>query len=192
MNNTEWIRKESNQWVADGIITPEQNELIQMRYPANKAGSPLLLLFAVVGSLLIGAGMILIFATNWWKIPVAVKIIIAFIPLLAAQGVCVYTLVKKPHSVSFREGAVVFLSLSFFAALALIGQVFHTPSNLDSYIGMYPVYAPRRLSVSGKIRNGDLHCWCNICRMVLAGMGIPRSDSSEPAIFLFGTCGNGS
>jgi len=134
LNNTEWVRKESAQWVEDGIITPEQRELIQIRYSANKASSPLFLFFAVIGSLLIGAGIILVFATNWWKLPVAVKLMIAFLPLLAAQGVCMYTLMKKFRSISYREGAVVFLSLSFFAALALIGQVFHTPSELESYI----------------------------------------------------------
>lgn len=99
LNNTEWIRKESNIWVEDGIITPEQRELIQIRYPSNKAGSQLFLFFAVIGSLLIGAGIILVFDTNWWKLPVAVKIIIAFLPLLTAQSICIYTLMKKFHSI---------------------------------------------------------------------------------------------
>ena len=134
MNNREWVRIESERWVEDGIVTPEQRELIQMRYPVNKTGSPLLLFFAIIGSLLIGAGIILVFATNWWRLPVAVKIILAFIPLLAAQGVCIYTFMKRFHSISFREGSGVFLSLSFFAVLALIGQVFHTQSELESYI----------------------------------------------------------
>lgn len=130
----EWIRKESDRWVEDGIITPEQRERIQMRYPVSKTGSPLLVFFAVIGSLLIGAGIILVFATNWWKLPVVVKIILAFLPLLASQGACLYIFFRKKHSASFREGGTVFLSLSFFAALALIGQVFHTPSDLESYI----------------------------------------------------------
>lgn len=134
MNNIEWIRKEARQWAEEGIITPEQQELIQMRYPINKAGSPLLSFFAVIGSLLVGAGIILVFATNWWRLPAAIKIMLAFLPLLGAQAVCLYTFKKKWDSVSFREGSAVFLSLSFFAALALIGQVFHTPSNLESYI----------------------------------------------------------
>lgn len=134
MNNTEWVRNEAHKWVEDGIITPEQSALILMRYPVDKAKSPLLLLFSIIGCLLIGAGIILVFATNWWKLPVAVKIIAAFVPLLAAQGCCLYTFKKKLCSAAFSEGATLFLSLSFFAALALIGQAFHTPSNLASYI----------------------------------------------------------
>lgn len=134
INITEWITKESNRWVTEGIISPEQRERIQARYPETQESSPLFLLFAVIGSLLIGAGIILLFATNWWKLPVVLKIMLAFLPLLMAQGLCVYTLLRKYHAISFRESAVVLLSLSFFAATALIGQVFHTPSDLKSYI----------------------------------------------------------
>jgi len=134
LNHTEWVRAESDRWVEDGIVTPEQRELIQMRYPVSKASSPLILFFAIIGSLLIGAGIILIFATNWWRLPVIMKIILAFLPLLAAQSVCLYTFRKKTHSIAFREGGSVFLGLSFFAALALIGQVFHTPNDLESYL----------------------------------------------------------
>lgn len=134
MNNIEWLSKESAGWVEDGIITPEQQQQIQLRYPAGKASSPLMLFFAIIGSLLIGGGVILIFATNWWKLPVALKLVISLLPLLAAQGVCLYVYLKKPASPSFREGGTILLTLAFFAAVALIGQAFHTPSDLQSYI----------------------------------------------------------
>ncbi len=134
MNNIEWLSKESAGWVEDGIITPEQQQQIQLRYPAGKASSPLLLFFAIIGSLLIGGGVILIFATNWWKLPVALKLVISLLPLLAAQGLCLYVYLKRPASPSFREGGTIFLTLAFFAAVALIGQVFHRPSDLQSYI----------------------------------------------------------
>ncbi|MEL7624046.1 MAG: DUF2157 domain-containing protein [Clostridiales bacterium] len=134
MNNIEWLSRESAGWVEDGIITPEQQQQIQLRYPAGKASSPLLLFFAIIGSLLIGGGVILIFATNWWKLPVALKLVISLLPLLAAQGLCLYVYLKRPASPSFREGGTIFLTLAFFAAVALIGQVFHTPSDLQSYI----------------------------------------------------------
>ncbi len=134
MNNIEWLKKESAVWVEEGVITPEQQQQIQLRYPAGKTGSPLLLFFAIIGSLLIGGGIILVFATNWWKLPVALKLVIALLPLLAAQGLCLYVYRKQLSSLAFREGGAVFLALAFFAAVALIGQVFHTPSDLESYI----------------------------------------------------------
>lgn len=134
MNKSEWIKKETEQWVQEGLITPEQKQQIHMRYPVNKTDSPLPLFFAIVGSLLIGAGIILIFATNWWKLPIIIKITLAFLPLLASQVLCLYTFKRKAYSHSFKEGGAVLLSLSFFAALALIGQIFHTSSNLELYL----------------------------------------------------------
>ncbi|NLT58275.1 MAG: DUF2157 domain-containing protein [Clostridiales bacterium] len=134
LNTLDWLHRESAQWVADGLITSEQRALIEARYPAKRAGSPLLLLFAILGALLIGAGILLVFATNWWRLPVGVKVLLAFLPLVSAQLLCLYIWVYKNQSVPFREGGALFLSLAFFAAVALIEQIFHQSSSLDAYV----------------------------------------------------------
>ena len=134
MNQTKWIFDESGKWVQDGIISGEQQAKILSRYQTVRSGNPLLLFFAIIGSLLIGAGIILIFATNWWRMPVIAKLITAFLPLLAAQSLCLYVAMKRYGSAAFREGSAVFLCLSFFAVVALIGQTFHTSSDLASYL----------------------------------------------------------
>lgn len=128
------LKTEAEKWVVDGIISQEQCEQIQMRYPDSKESNPLLILFAIIGSLLIGAGIILVFATNWWSLPIALRVTLAFLPLLLAQGVCLYTLKYKSSSAPFREGSAVFLCLTFFAALALVSQIFHISGSMDSYL----------------------------------------------------------
>lgn len=130
----DWLKQEAEKWVADGIITPQQCSQIQMKYPMDKEANPMLQFFAVLGSLLIGAGIILVFATNWWKLPLTVRVILAFLPLLAAQGICLFTYIKKYDSAAYREGGALFLSLAFFATLALVGQIFHTSSEVESYM----------------------------------------------------------
>lgn len=130
----EWLKKEMKRWVEEGVITSEQRQKIEMMYPAGHGASSLLIFFSILGSLLIGAGIILVFATNWWNLPVEVRLILAFLPLLMAQGICFYTFKRRYSSVSFREGSAVFLSLSFFATLALVGQVFHTSSDMGTYL----------------------------------------------------------
>lgn len=134
MKDTEWLKRESEKWVEDGIITTQQCSQIQLRYPKEKEGNPLLLFFAVIGSLLVGTGIILVFATNWWKLPSGIRVALAFAPLVAAQGLCLYTFFKKYDSAPFREGGAVLLSLAFFATVALIGQIFHTSSDMESYM----------------------------------------------------------
>ena len=134
MNYSEWIRAEADKWVADEIITPEQSEQIKLKYPEAKAANQLVLVFSIIGSLLVGTGIILILATNWWNLPLMIKVILAFLPLVTAQGICIFTFKRKFYSAAFREGSTIFLSLSFFAALALIGQIFHMPSDLQSFV----------------------------------------------------------
>lgn len=130
----DWLKKEAEQWVEAGIISPEQCNQIQMQYTLGRTGNLLLTIFAIIGSLLIGSGIILVFATNWWNLPVEVRIALAFTPLLIGQGICFYIYKRHYDSVAFREGGAAFLCLSFFAAVALIGQIFHLSSSLDSYI----------------------------------------------------------
>lgn len=129
-----WLGAELERWVVEELITAEQRDQIALRYPPLRGTSPLVMAFAVIGALLMGAGIILVFATNWWSLPIGVRLVLAFLPLLLGQGLCLYTWKRKYHSAPFREGSALFLSLSFFAALALVGQIFHTPSDMGSYV----------------------------------------------------------
>lgn len=129
-----WLIGELEQWVSDGVITDAQRDEIAVRYPPVRGTSPLLVAFAVIGTLLIGAGIILVFATNWWALPMGVRLVLAFVPLLMAQGLCLYTAKKRYGSAAFREGSALSLSLAFCAALALVGQIFHLPGDLGSFV----------------------------------------------------------
>ncbi|MFN8352076.1 MAG: DUF2157 domain-containing protein [Flavobacteriales bacterium] len=55
----------------DGLLTPEQVERIRARYHAGseQAGNRQLLVFALLGSLLVGLWIILIIAHNWDDLP---------------------------------------------------------------------------------------------------------------------------
>ncbi|MDR1689904.1 MAG: DUF2157 domain-containing protein [Clostridiales bacterium] len=140
MQHNKWIVNESEEWVKEEIITEQQREIIVSRYAAVKKGNPLIIFFAIIGSLLIGAGIIMIFAVNWYKLPVPVKISISFIPLLAAFALCVFTALKKYKSAAYKECSAIFLSLSFFAVTALIGQTFHTAVDMRGYFLVCAVF----------------------------------------------------
>jgi uncharacterized membrane protein len=133
MRWSQQLNDESGKWEREGVITPEQRRRILAFYPQSEASSPLLSLFAVIGTLLIGSGVILLFAMNWYRIPATVKLALAFLPLLLAMGLGGYTLLRRETSRPFRESSALLLSLAVFAAIALIGQTFHTPSDLREY-----------------------------------------------------------
>jgi uncharacterized membrane protein len=94
----------------------------------------LFIIFSVVGAILIGAGIILISAKNWYSLPVWFRVVLSFIPLILAQILGVYVFIKRSDSIAWREGVAIFLTLTVFANIALIGQIFHLPGQYGNYI----------------------------------------------------------
>jgi len=128
------INEESKRWVELGIIDDSARENIIALYQKKRSLNPVFVIFAILGSLLLSLGVILIFATNWENIPRNIKLLIAFFPLVAAMCAFLFTTIKRRDSAAFRESTALALCLSIFATIALIGQVYHIPSDIESYI----------------------------------------------------------
>ena len=128
--------KEVAELVLAGVIDQATADRINSYY-SGKTSTPqskLLIVFAILGSLLVSLGIILILAHNWDQLTRMTKTVISFIPLLIGQGLCAYTLLKKPFSTGWREASAVFLFFAIGACLALISQVYNIPGNLSSFM----------------------------------------------------------
>ncbi|MBQ8209876.1 MAG: DUF2157 domain-containing protein [Clostridia bacterium] len=84
----------------------------------------LTVIFAVIASVLVAVGLILIFVTGWEKFPDILKYILAFVPILAGQAAAVYTYIKHRDSIAWREGASVLWCAGIAATVALVNSVF--------------------------------------------------------------------
>lgn len=122
--------------VREGIISAEQAERIRARYAGDgeRSGNRMLLVFAIMGSLLVGLGIILIIAHNWDDLSRRVRTAIAFVPVLLGQGLVVYSLWKKPGVLAWREGSAVLLACGLCACVSLIAQIHHIGGELDGYL----------------------------------------------------------
>jgi uncharacterized membrane protein len=129
--------------VREEIISQEIANRINAYYSSKESNSSnrLLVIFGVLGAFLIGLGIILILAHNWDQLPRFLKTILAFIPLLVAQGLCGYTLWKKKDSQTWRESASIFLILSIGAAIALISQVYHLEGEMQGFLLIWMILA---------------------------------------------------
>ena len=115
-------------WAEQGLITPQQADEI-VAFEQNK--KPHLSLFAVIlflGMFSIACGVAAVVSSNWFSIPDAVKLGGMFAFLTALGGVL--PLIEKKHPVVFDAGLFLQMFL-FFAAIGLVGQVFHL--NSDTY-----------------------------------------------------------
>lgn len=115
-----------------GVITPEIADRIR-KYNSEKQGSTsgqLPVIFGIIGAVLIGLGIILILAHNWYAIPQMLKVILAFLPMLAGQILCGYTLVRRPESRTWRESSAAFLFVAFGTCISLVSQIYNLPEAL--------------------------------------------------------------
>ena len=111
-----------------GVLSKGSSSAVASHYSEILAEKPnmnlLMMLFSIFGSLLIGAGIITLIAFNWHIFSKEIKTLFAFLPLILAQGICLFTFLKKKVSASWREGSTVFLMCSIAAEISLIGQIY--------------------------------------------------------------------
>lgn len=135
------LEKDLPELIKAGIITEETGSRIQEYYKAKSDSSPnrLFVAFGILGSLLVGLGIILIIAHNWDYLSRATKTFFAFLPLVAAQLICAYVLLKKSRNSVWIESATTFLFFAVGACISLVSQIYHIPGNLGPFLLIWMV-----------------------------------------------------
>jgi uncharacterized membrane protein len=130
----QWLEKELPMMQTDGVISGETAGRIRSYY-AEQTVSGLhwaIIAFAVLGSLLIGAGIILLFAHNWDALSRPTRAVLSFFPVIIGSIVS-FIAVAKNGGTALRESAGIFHSLAVGASIALIGQTYHISSSLPNF-----------------------------------------------------------
>jgi len=133
--NIQWLEKELPILETESVLAPEAIQNIRSYY-ADRTSSGLhwaVIAFAIFGSLLIGAGIILLFAHNWDELTRPARAVISFLPVLIGATLSVTALVNNGGT-ALRESAGIFHSLAVGASIALIGQTYHLPSNTPDFL----------------------------------------------------------
>lgn len=130
------ITNDLHDLLKDNIITAETAEKIKAYYSQKESGSEhkLYLIFGVLGAILIGLGVVLVFAHNWDNLSRLSKIILSFLPLLIGQFASGYSLLRKSENNAWRESSAVFLFFAVGTTISLIAQVYNIPGDLSSFL----------------------------------------------------------
>jgi uncharacterized membrane protein len=128
--------KDLTELVNENLISQETADKIQAYYNSKvrQSKNVLFVVFGILGAMLVGLGIILIIAHNWDELSRSSKTIMAFLPLIIGQGLCIYTLVRKKDSVAWRESASTFLVFAVGACISLVSQVYHIPGDLADFL----------------------------------------------------------
>ncbi|MDF2626533.1 MAG: rane protein [Symbiobacteriaceae bacterium] len=145
----EWsalLQTEADRWVRDGLINAEQRSAIVGLYPAPGAGGRerTILIFTLLGSLLVGAGVILFFAANWPGLSAATKVAAVLVGVLGAYGSGYYLQFMRGDYPRLGHSLIVLGALLYGAGIWLVAQIFHLDSHFPTGfllwgVGLLPV-----------------------------------------------------
>lgn len=130
------LRKDIDELLEAKVISKDAAESIELYYQSNSNNSQnrLITIFAVLGALLVGTGIILIIAHNWDDLSKFTKSVLAFIPIIIGQLLVLYSILKKSDSIVWRESSSVFLVLSIGTCIGLISQIYHIQGNFGEFM----------------------------------------------------------
>jgi uncharacterized membrane protein len=152
-----WLRGEIIEWQEEGIITAEQSKAILLQYGDVGAdtdrSSRLVAVLGVLGSLLLGAGIIIFFAANWQAMSKVLKLVIIFGSVLISYSAGYYLAFEKNNYPRIGRSLIFLGTILYGAGIWLIAQVFHISSHYPNGIlfwllGILPmVFLCKSLSV---------------------------------------------
>lgn len=132
---TSKFKNELRSLIENKVISEDIAQRIDNYYTSQNESKPnrLFIIFGVLGSLLVGLGVILILAHNWDDFPKSVKTIFAFVPLVIGQAIAGYSLFKNKGR-TWLEASGTFLFFTVGASIALISQIYNIPGDLSNYL----------------------------------------------------------
>lgn len=133
---TNQIINELPELLKANIISEETAEKIRLHYSKKNSENrnKIPVVFGILGAILVGLGVILVFAHNWDDLSRVAKTMLSFFPLVLGQFFCGYTLLKKSDQPAWQESSSVFLFFAVGAGISLISQVYNIPGDLNSFI----------------------------------------------------------
>ncbi|MBC8210820.1 MAG: DUF2157 domain-containing protein [Gammaproteobacteria bacterium] len=121
-----WLAQQIPAWVSAQIISAEQAKNLQQRYPVSDSINLGRLLITGAGAIMIGLGVILLFAYNWAEMGKYVKLAVIFSALAGAHLAALLSMHRHPV---LSEGLFVVGTMLMGAAIFLIGQIYHLDSH---------------------------------------------------------------
>ena len=121
-----WLAQQIPVWLSEQIISAEQARTLQQRYPVSDSINLGRLLITGAGAIMIGLGVILLFAYNWADMGKYLKLTIIFSALAGAHLAALLSMHRHPV---LSEGLFVVGTMLMGAAIFLIGQIYHLDSH---------------------------------------------------------------
>lgn len=136
------LQREMTHWTKEGLISPETEAILRQRYPVAKKSMTQTL--AVLGSLLLGIGVILFFAANWGVMPRVLKVAVVVLSFTLSYSAGYYLRYVTGSYPKVGYAFICLGSILYGSSIWLIAQIFHLPAEAGMgfflwYVGVIPV-----------------------------------------------------
>lgn len=142
--NIRWLFEELPDWIADGLVDETQAQRLRARYDADEANPDYNIAFiiaSVLGTLLVGGGIVLIVAYNWENLSSNWRAVLSFAPLIVAQVIYGYAYFRKRDSIAWTESAATFLMLMLAASIGLISDTYQIWGKPEDFLWYWIVWS---------------------------------------------------
>ena len=143
-SGTRWLLAELPELVASGVLSAEAAESLKHHYAVELPEEPRrtgFILSAILGSLLVGAGIILLVAHNWDFLSRPIRCGIAFTPLVLSQALAIFVLLRRNESAPWRESAAILNVTAIGTAIALVAQTYQIQGDFARFILVWMLLA---------------------------------------------------
>lgn len=122
-----WLLAQIPQWEKDNLLTPESAQTLRARYTLDESQPSVgQLIMGALGALLIGTGLIAVIGYNWDDFSRPVRLLFAFLPLLASQVFTFIVLKRGPTIAAWvKETAGLLQTLTLGACIAIVSQIYN-------------------------------------------------------------------
>jgi uncharacterized membrane protein len=145
MSNEEFLERlegEVTQWQRERLVTETQASAILAWYErgqGEQGRGRLAVALAFLGAILVGIGVIVLFAANWQAIPGWTKLVLIFAAVIASNAIG-FWLRYQHHGFEGTGNALLFLgTLLFGAAIFLIAQGYHVNAHEPALLLLWAV-----------------------------------------------------
>ncbi len=134
-----WLRAQLPELVAGGVISSDSAGAIDRHYQASEARATSFgfVILAVIGSALMGAGIILLIAHNWDELSRPTRCLLAFLPLVLAQLLGFFVLLRRNDSPAWRESAAIFDVAAIAIAISLVSQTYQIQGSFTDFMRIW-------------------------------------------------------
>jgi len=127
-----WLDEETKHWVEEGIIDDLQANSIRQCYPQQDSKSWGMILLSSFGAIMIGLGVILLFAYNWDEMSRFSKMAVILTVLVLTHLFAYQMRIKGKQGLS--ESLFVLATMLFGAGIWLVAQVYHLDEHYPNAI----------------------------------------------------------